>query len=112
MKKLTTRINFGNDQIPCLIVHWDETDMGYDGVCYIYGEGGEFGTKLCEHKISISRGTPIGDLFVTLDNIGYGCWAMVTLSADTINERDLQWATAWAVQAIERKHKTFECSKK
>lgn len=109
MKNITTRLNFGNDRYPCLMINWKEHDMGYDGVCSVWEDGDK---KLCEHKISISRGSPIGHLFIDLDNVGSGCWAMARLSADTINERDLQWATAWAIQAIERKHNVWKCEQK
>ena len=104
MKTILTRIDISKDDRD-LSVYWEETDMGFDGICSLWRKG----EKLCEHKISISRGRPIGNLFVTLDNVGYGCWAMVSFKADTLTERDLQWATAWAVQAIERKHISIAC---
>ena len=58
----------------------------------------------CGHSLEVRQGSPIGQIYLILDDCGHGCWSMGDIEGVGITERDLQWAALWAIEAIRRKH--------
>lgn len=86
-----------------IAVHWAISDSGrgYHGKI-------ECANKCIEnHILDFHEGQPLGNRFLTLDAFGYGCWASMELPGFEITEQDLQWATAWALEALKHKHLTM-----
>lgn len=58
----------------------------------------------CMHSLWVRQASPLGMLWIVFDGFEGGCWRSVDISGSTLNERDLEWATAWAVEAMRNKH--------
>jgi hypothetical protein len=100
----TTRTQFGNSRYPCLLVGWwqDEDQNGWAGVAQLWNDGK---TKVGEeHHIHLRQGQPLGGIYIEVDEVAQaGCWSMASFEGAGITERDLQWATLFAREAIQRK---------
>lgn len=107
MARFVTRVQIENAPYPTLTVVWthNEDQTLWTGECTIWKDGN---TKGCDqHTISISQGIPLGHLSVDLDSVIGGAGASGYFPGYTITERDLFWASLWAVQCIRRKHELF-----
>lgn len=105
--RFVTKVQIENAPYPTLQVVWihNEDHTAWLGECTIWKDPN---TKGCDqHTIEISQGTPLGSISVSLDSVNYGAWALAYFPGYTITERDLFWASVWAVQCIRRKHEEF-----
>ena len=102
-KAFTTDGKIENARYPRLAVYWQEDDdcHGYKGNAVLWSD---CNTRECQHEIHIRQSAPLGNIFVDLDSVVYGAWAIAVFDGARLDERDLQWATQWAIQAIKRKH--------
>jgi hypothetical protein len=103
-RKCTTRASLGNGRYPCLIIRWVEDDdqSGWTGFARLWSNSTAM--KGEEHQISLRQGQPLGSIYVEVDEAAQaGCWSMATIEGAGLTERDLQWATLFAREAIQRK---------
>ena len=102
-KTFATAAKIENARYPRLAVSWqeDSDQHGYKGDAVIWSDGD---TRVCQHEIHIRQSAPLGSIFVDLDCVTYGTWATAVFDGTRLDERDLQWATQWAIQAIKHKH--------
>jgi hypothetical protein len=98
---MLTSIRIENSEYPILKIHWkkDEDELGYIGNCVIW-DSPDLKEEM-PHTVSIRQTLPLGHISVTLDPCKEGCWKNSDFEGLGINEKDLQWATAWASLAIE-----------
>lgn len=112
MSRFVTKVPMGNGPYPALWVVWthNEDQTLWTGQCSVWKDGN---TKICPsetgdaHVIEIAQGTPLGNISIYLDSFEYGCWGYGRFPGYGISEKDLFWASVWAVQSIERKHAAF-----
>lgn len=83
-----------------IAVHWEASTVGRG---YI-GKSECANAGCIEHILHFHEGQPLGNRLLQLDDCTYGCWASMELPGLGITEQDLQWATAWALQALNHKH--------
>lgn len=105
MQKTTTE-TFTNKMR--LRINWtaDKDGHGWTGVCIVVQDGQK---SEITHEISLRQGQPLGKIFVMLDGDQHGAWMLNQFEGVEITERDLQWATIFAITAI--KHKLLFYSK-
>lgn len=102
--RFITKVPIENALYANMTVVWtrNEDQTLWIGECTIWKDSN---TKGCDqHLIEISQGTPLGSISVSIDPVTCGAWAMTSFPGYTITERDLFWASLWAVQCIRRKH--------
>jgi len=92
------------DQYPSLQIVWEREGQGYRGQATTWVDGN---TRRCVHEVYVGEGSPIGSIIIMVDALSHGSWAMDEFSGVDLCERDLQWATLYARQAIDRKHRAF-----
>ena len=111
MRYATTRTRIGNTPVyPCLTIKWEESGMGWIGKCSIWKDGNTKVDCKEEHIVEISQSMPLGIITVMFDGFAGGCWKYQTFAGHGITERDLEWAAAWSLLALEAKHKLMpEC---
>lgn len=100
----TTRMSLGSNPYPCILVLWTEDDdsNGWTGKAQFWPDGDT--KESPEHQIHLRQGQPLGSIFVDVDEVaGAGCWAMGRFDGSGLTERDLQWATLFAREALLRK---------
>ena len=104
----STRVNLENmpGKYPSLVVRWteDEDGLGWEGIAQKFAEEGKVGNV---HTVSLRQTLPIGGIVVTFDGSVGGYWKTARFEGTRLDERDLQWATAWAVLALEDKERFF-----
>lgn len=115
IKNLITRspIKQNTDSFPTIIIHWQlENDQhGYFGRISKLLDKNTKDDK--EYFILIRQSSPIGLIIVNFSP-NYSpdtAWAYSRFEGVTILERDLQWATIWAIQCIENFEKTYKIIK-
>ena len=52
------------------------------------------------HTVVIGQGAPLGSVTIMFDSVGHGAWEIASFEGVGVTERDLQWATLWAVLAL------------
>ena len=108
MSRFVTKVPMGNGPYPALWVVWthNEDQTLWTGQCSVWKDGNN---KACDgHVIEIAQGTPLGNISIYLDSFEHGCWGYGSFPGCGISEKDLFWASVWAVQSIERKHQAFD----
>jgi hypothetical protein len=55
------------------------------------------------HTVGIGQGAPLGHVTVAFDQLTYGAWESTHFDGVGVTERDLQWATLWAVLALKNR---------
>lgn len=116
MNYCVTSVSIGNDSYPLLKIHWakDEDGLGWNGQCVIWEDGGKLGSKPAKmgcdkHHISIRQSIPLGEISVTLDGCSGGAWKVARFGGHTLTERDLEWATCWAILGIDKHRRSVAC---
>lgn len=108
MRRLTTRqpLNNTGKQYPYAIVCWeqDADQLGYDGEMVVWTDDEK---RSCRHTISVRQSLPIGGIYFSFDECKGGARAFGSFEGTRLDERDLQWATAWAI-AVMRQSKRGE----
>jgi hypothetical protein len=102
-ERATTRTQLENSLYPAMQVSWteDEDGNGYTGKAVYWADGNTIIPP--EHEIHVRQSIPLGMIYTDVDGFDYGCWASTKFEGVTITERDLQWAAAWASEALKRK---------
>jgi len=105
---LTIRHYFGNGtKYPCAYVQW-RRDGSWGGGGWI-GEINLWHSPKDKdehtHTVSIGQGCPLGRISLYFDSVGYGAWESAYLEGVDITERDLEWATQWAMLALKSRRK-------
>ena len=103
MKKFCTHYKFGNGEpYPAMTILWEEDDSwacgGFKGTLSMWLSGSEKDPH--EHTVRIGQGSPIGRVYVTFDDFSHGAWRFTSFEGVGVTERDLQWATLWAAEAL------------
>ena len=84
------------------MIKWTRDDSwgsgGWRGVLTIWLSGNEKDPH--EHTVGIGQGTPLGSVSLYFDSVGHGSWEAAHFDGVGVTERDLQWATLWAVLAL------------
>jgi hypothetical protein len=105
MRKLLTRLPLENNGkiYPCLIIHWTEYEdqLGWHGIAQLCNEEHQLVDE--EHTISVRQTLPLGAISITFDECAGGSWKFASFEGTRLDERDLQWATAWASLVLENK---------
>lgn len=102
-QKFSTRQELKNgDRYPSVSILWEPDPSwgcgGYKGTLTLWRSGNEKDEKT--HEVLIGQGAPLGAVTVMFDQAGYGVWETASFEGVGVTERDLQWATAWAVLAF------------
>jgi hypothetical protein len=101
--ELSTRLELKNgSRHPAVQIKWKQDDSwcggGWYGTLSVWKSGDEKDPH--EHQVTIGQGSPLGSVIVMFDPFSHGAWATASFPGVGVTERDLQWATAWAVQAL------------
>jgi hypothetical protein len=107
----STRTELANGRSPTMLVNWseDEDGNGWTGKVTFWKDGNT--QEPSDHAISLRQTIPLGAISVVVDECcGAGCWAMTRLDGVGITERDLQWAAAYALEALLRKRSVIGVS--
>lgn len=105
---LTTRhALFNGSRYPSVSVQWKRDGAwgggGWTGKVVLWHSGSDRDEH--EHTVSIGQGCPLGSVSLYFDSVGYGAWEMASIDGAGITERDLQWATLWAVLALKSRRR-------
>lgn len=106
---LVIRHSFRNgSRYPCAYVNWRREGSwvggGWIGEITVWHSPEDRDERT--HTVTIGQGCPLGQVSLYFDNIGgYGTWEMAYLDGVDITERDLQWATLWAMLALKSRRK-------
>ncbi len=106
--RLRTRAEIGNSEYPRISIEWtrisENLGLGYSGEASIWTDKST--KEACTHKVSLLQTEPLGSIYVDLDSSDKGfSWKTGKFEGCGITERDLQWATQWAILAIEHRHR-------
>jgi hypothetical protein len=93
-----------------VVVRWyrDKDGLGWKGRMIFYKERKQEkeAQPLCKnHSITVRQTLPLGGIHVSLDECGHGSWQWNSFEGTGLTERDLEWATAWAVWGVLDKHR-------
>ncbi len=100
---VSTRHELRNgSRYPAVSIMWREDSSwgggGWQGTLSVWLSGEEKDPH--EHTVAIGQGAPLGSVTIMFDSVGHGAWEIASFEGVGVTERDLQWATLWAVLAL------------
>lgn len=103
LRSTRTRIGNGSSRKSAWIT-WteDEDGLGWKGQLTFWKDP-DTRDDNSAYDVEIRQGMPLGYITVLVEPSLYGCWSMTGFEGVGITERDLQWAAAFAVEALKRK---------
>lgn len=99
-KRCVTSLNLENGKsYPKARVVWirDDDELGVTGTMTIMQENYYDCDKT--EEICLRQSSPLTGLFISFAAFEHGAWQFTDIPIEGLTERDLHWATAWAVQA-------------
>jgi hypothetical protein len=103
-RKVSTKTRLENSPYPSLQIIWteDADQNGWTGEAVIWADGNT--QQPCgNHTVTVGQGMPLGAIYVSVDGFSHGAWSFGSFEGVGLTERDLQWASLYAVEAIKRK---------
>lgn len=102
-RRMSTMTPLGNGYYPSMMVTWveDADSNGWTGEATFWIDGNT--PQPPAHTIILRQGQPLGLIFVATDETAHGSWSMTSFEGAGLTERDLQWAAAYAMEALKRK---------
>lgn len=106
MVQIVTRISIGYSHYPTLQVHWkpEEDGHGWRGEAKIWEDGNTARPSARRdgkpHEICVRQTIPIGHISISIDSAPYCSRAWLSFEGTTLTERDLMWATGWAISVL------------
>lgn len=92
----------GGSRYPSVTIIWRKDSSwgggGWQGTLSLWRSANEKDPH--EHTVCIGQGAPLGSVTIMFDSVGYGAWEIASFEGVGVTERDLQWATLWAVLAL------------
>jgi hypothetical protein len=79
----------------------DADGLGWTGDAVFWTDGNT--REPPDHTLSLRQGMPLGSISLAVDEISHGAWAYTHFEGAGLTERDLQWAAAYASEALKRK---------
>ena len=107
-QELSTRLELKNGaRHPAVHIKWkwDESwcGGGWTGDLSIWHSPGIQDAR--HHTVGVGQPCPLGTVSVMFDPHSHGAWESATIDGTGITERDLQWATCWAVLALKSRRR-------
>ena len=100
---LSTMTPLGNGRYPSMNVNWiEDPDLnGWTGEATFWTDGNT--PQPPAHTINLRQGQPLGSISIMTDGTEHSAWSMTSFDGAGLTERDLQWAAAYAMEALKRK---------
>lgn len=93
---------FNGHRYPSVQISWERDASwfggGWTGKLTVWRSGSQKDERT--HDVTIGQGAPLGRVTVMFDSVVYGAWEHAAFEGVGVTERDLQWATLWAVLAL------------